>query len=52
MMKYQVGAVPHIVINETYSIEGAIPEPLMVEAVLKALGKDAAQATTTQAGAN
>ncbi len=49
VVKYQVAAVPRIVINETYYIDGAIPEPLMVEAVLKALGKDITQATTTQA---
>lgn len=39
-IKYQVQGVPRTVINETMFIEGAVPEPIMVEGVLKALGKD------------
>jgi len=39
-IKYQVQGVPRTVINETRFVDGAVPEPLMVEGVLKALGKD------------
>jgi len=39
-IKYQVQGVPRTVINETHFVDGAVPEPLMVEGVLKALGKE------------
>lgn len=48
VVKYQVAAVPRIVINETYYIDGAIPEPPMIGEVLKALGKEMGQATAIQ----
>ena len=38
-IRYQVRGVPRTVINETTFIEGAVPEPMMVEGVLKALEK-------------
>jgi len=34
--KYSVGAVPKIVINDVVDFEGALPEPLYLEKVLKA----------------
>jgi len=37
--RYAVMGVPKTVINETRSIEGAVPEPTFVEAVLAAAGK-------------
>lgn len=39
-IKYQVQGVPRTVINETHFVDGAVPEPLMVEGVLKALGRE------------
>ena len=43
-IKYQVQGVPRTVINETHFVDGAVPEPMMVEGVLKALGKDITEA--------
>jgi predicted DsbA family dithiol-disulfide isomerase len=39
-IKYQVMAVPRTVINEKTYIDGAIPEAVMVEQILNALGKE------------
>jgi hypothetical protein len=36
--KYEVQGVPRSVVNETTHIEGAVPEPLFVAHVLKAVG--------------
>jgi predicted DsbA family dithiol-disulfide isomerase len=36
--RYQVMAVPKIVINETTSFEGAVPETMFLERVLEAAG--------------
>ena len=35
--KYQVYGVPRTVINETIHIEGAVPEPMFVEELLKVM---------------
>ena len=35
--KYQVFGVPRTVINETIQIEGAVPEPMLVNELLKVL---------------
>jgi predicted DsbA family dithiol-disulfide isomerase len=35
--KYQVYGVPRTVINETIHIEGAVPEPMLVSQLMKAL---------------
>ncbi len=37
--RYQVRAVPRTVVNETGSIEGALPEAEFVEAIIAAAGK-------------
>jgi len=42
-IKYQVQGVPRTVINETHFVDGAVPEPMMVEEVLKALGKESSK---------
>jgi hypothetical protein len=34
--RYRVYAVPRTVINQSESVEGALPEPFFLEAVLKA----------------
>lgn len=39
-VKYRVQGVPRTVINETHFVDGVVPEPIMVEGILKALGKD------------
>jgi len=36
--KYRVQGVPRTVINETTVVEGAVPEPIFVANVLKAVG--------------
>ena len=36
--KYRVQGVPRTVINETTAVEGAVPEPIFVAHVLKAVG--------------
>jgi predicted DsbA family dithiol-disulfide isomerase len=36
-VKYNVRGVPRIVINETIHIEGAIPEPMLMEQLQKML---------------
>jgi predicted DsbA family dithiol-disulfide isomerase len=38
--RYDVMAVPKIVINETEGFEGALPEEYFVEALLAAVGKE------------
>jgi predicted DsbA family dithiol-disulfide isomerase len=35
--KYEVFGVPRTVINETIHVEGAVPEPMLVNELLKAL---------------
>jgi len=35
--KYQVYGVPRTVINETLHIEGAVPEPMLVNELMKVL---------------
>jgi predicted DsbA family dithiol-disulfide isomerase len=35
--KYQVYGVPRTVINETFHIEGAVPEPMLVNELMKVL---------------
>ena len=35
--KYEVFGVPRTVINETIHVEGAVPEPLLVNELLKVL---------------
>jgi predicted DsbA family dithiol-disulfide isomerase len=35
--KYQVYGVPRTVINETTHIEGAVPEPMLVDELMKAV---------------
>jgi predicted DsbA family dithiol-disulfide isomerase len=35
--KYEVYGVPRTVINETLHIEGAVPEPMLVNELLKVL---------------
>ena len=35
--KYQVFGVPRTIINETIQIEGAVPEPMLVNELLKVL---------------
>ena len=35
--KYEVFGVPHTVINETIHVEGAVPEAMLVNELLKAL---------------
>jgi predicted DsbA family dithiol-disulfide isomerase len=35
--KYEVFGVPRTVINETIQIEGAVPEPMLVNELLKVL---------------
>ena len=42
--KYRVQGVPRTVINRTHFVDGTVPEPMMVERVLKALGKDMTKA--------
>lgn len=39
-MKYNVYGVPHIVINESYYMDGALPEEMYLDEVLKAVGKN------------
>jgi len=39
-IKYQVQGVPRTVINETHFVNGAVPEPMMAQEILKALGKE------------
>ena len=38
-IKYQVRGVPRTVINETHFVDGMVPEPAMLEGVLRALEK-------------
>lgn len=35
--KYQVYGVPRTVINETIHIEGAVPEPMLLQELMKAM---------------
>ena len=35
--KYQVYGVPRTVINETIQVEGAVPEPMFVEELMKVM---------------
>ena len=35
--KYQVYGVPRTVINETIHVEGAVPEPMLVNELMKVL---------------
>jgi len=35
--KYEVYGVPRTVINETIHVEGAVPEPMLVNELMKAL---------------
>ena len=39
VQKYQVMGVPKTIINETTSVEGAVPEPTFLQHVEKAIGK-------------
>ena len=39
--KYEVFGVPRTVINETIHVEGAVPEPLLVNELLKVLDEQA-----------
>jgi predicted DsbA family dithiol-disulfide isomerase len=39
--RYSVQGVPRTVINEKVPLEGAYPEPMVVEAIKKALGEEA-----------
>jgi predicted DsbA family dithiol-disulfide isomerase len=39
--KYEVYGVPRTVINETTHIEGAVPEPMLVNELMKALAEPA-----------
>ncbi len=39
-IRYQVRGVPRTVINEATFIEGAVPEAVMLQGILKALGKE------------
>jgi len=41
--RYQVMAVPKIVINDRVQIEGALPEPQFLAAVLQAVNGEAAK---------
>ncbi len=36
--KYEVYGVPRTVINETIHVEGAVPEPMLVNELMKVLG--------------
>lgn len=38
-INYQVRSVPRTVINEVHFVDGMVPEPLMLQSVLSALGK-------------
>jgi hypothetical protein len=38
-INYQVRGVPRTVINESNFVDGMVPEPLMVQRTLEALGK-------------
>ena len=40
-IKYQVMGVPRTVINEHSHVEGMVPEPAMIEALLQALSTEA-----------
>lgn len=44
--RYQVYAVPRLVINEGYFIEGALPEPVIIRHLLSALGLEGAMGET------
>jgi predicted DsbA family dithiol-disulfide isomerase len=35
--KYQVYGVPRTVLNETIHVEGAVPEPMLINELMKAL---------------
>ena len=39
--KYQVYGVPRTIINETVHVEGAVPEPMLVNELMKALEQPA-----------
>ena len=39
--KYEVFGVPRTVINETIHVEGAVPEPMLVNELLKVLDRQA-----------
>ena len=39
-IRYQVQGVPRTVINEAHFVDGAVPEPVMVQEILKSLGKE------------
>ena len=39
--KYEVFGVPRTVINETIHVEGAVPEPMLVNELLKVLDEQA-----------
>ncbi len=41
--KYQVYGVPRTVINETIHVEGAVPEPMLVDELMHALDPQAVQ---------
>ncbi len=39
--KYQVYGVPRTVINETIHIEGAVPEPMLIDELMRVMGDKA-----------
>ena len=39
-INYQVRGVPRTLINEVHFVDGMVPEPLMLQSVLNALGKN------------
>ena len=47
-INYQVRGVPRTVINETHFVDGMVPEPLMVQRLLVALGKHEEEAPPDQ----
>jgi hypothetical protein len=45
-INYQVRGVPRTVINETHFVDGMVPEALMVQHTLLALGKQSEETTS------
>ncbi|MGC8613671.1 MAG: thioredoxin family protein, partial [Conexivisphaera sp.] len=46
--KYEVMSVPHIVINDSYTFIGALPEPMFLEHVMRAASGETAYEVTEE----
>jgi predicted DsbA family dithiol-disulfide isomerase len=50
--KYRVHAVPKTIVNETFSIEGSLPEEVFLDQILKTIEPPGAAGAETGSGAD